>query len=180
MYSVLCMYLFLIFSWKQGVASQQTAGEGAGVFGRFRFLNQRASSQGEDSISCHTIDLRTSTIKIDADENDLRFCFRIISPIKTFMLQVTALLVLRLWTFFVLCMFLVFQKQLNSTFYDIFSYFFDIQMRQIWMIFILFMAGGISGWSKGLDPENYWSYCITTKLTIPTAGLVQSLFWCII
>jgi Arf-GAP/coiled-coil/ANK repeat/PH domain-containing protein len=95
MYSVLCMYLFLLFSWKQGVASQQTAGEGAGVFGRFRFLNQRASSQGEDSLSCHTIDLRTSTIKIDADENDLRFCFRIISPVKTFTLQVTALLVLR-------------------------------------------------------------------------------------
>jgi Arf-GAP/coiled-coil/ANK repeat/PH domain-containing protein len=71
----------------QGVASQQTAGEGAGVFGRFRFLNQRASSQGEDSLSCHTIDLRTSTIKVDADENDLRFCFRIISPIKTFTLQ---------------------------------------------------------------------------------------------
>ncbi|XP_062222685.1 ADP-ribosylation factor GTPase-activating protein AGD2-like [Phragmites australis] len=71
----------------QGVASQQTAGEGAGVFGRFRFLNQRASSPGENSLSSHTIDLRTSTIKIDADENDLRFCFRIISPIKTYTLQ---------------------------------------------------------------------------------------------
>ncbi|KAF8692914.1 hypothetical protein HU200_039272 [Digitaria exilis] len=71
----------------QGVASQQTAGEGVGVFGRFRFLNQRVSSQGEDSLSCHKIDLRTSTIKIDADENDLRFCFRIISPMKTFTLQ---------------------------------------------------------------------------------------------
>src|SRR6185312_869689 len=91
--TMLCVYLILLFCWKQGVASQQTAGEGAGVFGRFRFLNQRASSQGEDSLSCHTIDLRTSTIKVDADENDLRFCFRIISPIKTFTLQVTALLV---------------------------------------------------------------------------------------
>ncbi|TVU29118.1 hypothetical protein EJB05_20668 [Eragrostis curvula] len=71
----------------QGAASQQTAGEGSGVFGRFRFLNQRASSQSEGSLSSHTIDLRTSTIKIDADENDLRFCFRIISPIKTYTLQ---------------------------------------------------------------------------------------------
>ncbi|KAG0533962.1 hypothetical protein BDA96_04G237600 [Sorghum bicolor] len=71
----------------QGVSSQQTASEGAGVFGRFRFLNQRASSQGEDSLSCHKIDLRTSTIKVDADENDLRFCFRIISPVKTYTLQ---------------------------------------------------------------------------------------------
>jgi hypothetical protein len=59
------------------------------VFRRFRFLNQRASSQSEDSLSSHTIDLRTSTIKIDADENDLRFCFRIISPIKAYTLQVT-------------------------------------------------------------------------------------------
>jgi len=88
-FSVLYMYLFLLFSWKQGVSSQQTASEGAGVFGRFRFLNQRASSQGEDSLSCHRIDLRTSTIKIDAEENDLRFCFRIISPVKTYTLQVT-------------------------------------------------------------------------------------------
>jgi hypothetical protein len=59
------------------------------VFGRFRFLNQRASSQSEYSLSSHTIDLRTSTIKIDADENDLRFCFRIISPINAYTLQVT-------------------------------------------------------------------------------------------
>ena len=89
-FSVLYMYLFLLFSWKQGVSSQQTAGEGTGVFGRFRFLNQRVSSQGEDSLSCHKIDLRTSTIKIDAEENDLRFCFRIISPVKTYTLQVIA------------------------------------------------------------------------------------------
>lgn len=71
------------------MSSQQTT-EGTGVFGRFRFLNQRVSSQSEDSLSCHRIDLRTSTIKIDADENDLRFCFRIISPVKAYTLQVTA------------------------------------------------------------------------------------------
>ncbi|KAF0931761.1 hypothetical protein E2562_005746 [Oryza meyeriana var. granulata] len=71
----------------QGAASQQTAGEGTGVFSRFRFLNQKAPSQGDNSLSCRRIDLRTSTIKIDAEENDLRFCFRIISPMKAYTLQ---------------------------------------------------------------------------------------------
>ncbi|VAI58754.1 unnamed protein product [Triticum turgidum subsp. durum] len=70
----------------QGVASQQTA-EPAGVFSRFRFLNQKASSQGDDSLSCRTINLRTSTIKMDAEENDLRFCFRVITPMKAYTLQ---------------------------------------------------------------------------------------------
>jgi Arf-GAP/coiled-coil/ANK repeat/PH domain-containing protein len=70
------------------VASQQTT-EGTGVFSRFKFLNQKASSQGDDSLSCRTINLRTSTIKMDAEENDLRFCFRVISPMKAYTLQVT-------------------------------------------------------------------------------------------
>ncbi|KAM0835111.1 hypothetical protein ACQ4PT_063147 [Festuca glaucescens] len=71
---------------KQGVASQQTT-EGTGVFSRFKFLNQKASSQGDDPLSCRTINLRTSTIKMDAEENDLRFCFRVISPMKAYTLQ---------------------------------------------------------------------------------------------
>ncbi|KAF2950714.1 hypothetical protein DAI22_01g207716 [Oryza sativa Japonica Group] len=71
----------------QGAASQQTAGEGTGVFSRFRFLNQKAPTQGDNALSCHKIDLRTSTIKIDAEENDLRFCFRVISPMKAYTLQ---------------------------------------------------------------------------------------------
>uniref|UniRef100_A0A0D3F7Y3 ADP-ribosylation factor GTPase-activating protein AGD2 n=1 Tax=Oryza barthii TaxID=65489 RepID=A0A0D3F7Y3_9ORYZ len=71
----------------QGSASQQTAGEGTGVFSRFRFLNQKAPTQGDNALSCHKIDLRTSTIKIDAEENDLRFCFRVISPMKAYTLQ---------------------------------------------------------------------------------------------
>uniref|UniRef100_A0A0E0K2P5 ADP-ribosylation factor GTPase-activating protein AGD2-like n=1 Tax=Oryza punctata TaxID=4537 RepID=A0A0E0K2P5_ORYPU len=71
----------------QGAASQQTAGEGTGVFSRFRFLNQKAPTQGDNVLSCHKIDLRTSTIKIDAEENDLRFCFRVISPMKAYTLQ---------------------------------------------------------------------------------------------
>ncbi|XP_010908076.2 ADP-ribosylation factor GTPase-activating protein AGD4 [Elaeis guineensis] len=73
----------------QGHLSQQSAGasEVAGVFGRFRFAHRRTSSQGEDNLGCHTVDLRTSTIKIDAEQTDLRFCFRIISPVKTYTLQ---------------------------------------------------------------------------------------------
>ncbi|XP_020262261.1 ADP-ribosylation factor GTPase-activating protein AGD4-like [Asparagus officinalis] len=50
-------------------------------------IAQSVSFQDEDSLGCHTVDLRTSTIKIDAEQSDLRFCFRIISPMKTYTLQ---------------------------------------------------------------------------------------------
>uniref|UniRef100_A0A7N0V0Y2 Uncharacterized protein n=1 Tax=Kalanchoe fedtschenkoi TaxID=63787 RepID=A0A7N0V0Y2_KALFE len=39
------------------------------------------------TVARHTVDLLTSTIKIDADQTDLRFCFRIISPSKIYTLQ---------------------------------------------------------------------------------------------
>ncbi|XP_020094054.1 ADP-ribosylation factor GTPase-activating protein AGD4-like isoform X2 [Ananas comosus] len=73
----------------QGSLQQQSASssEGSGVFGRFRFSHQRTSSLGEDNLGCHTVNLQTSTIKIDAEQSDLRFCFRIISPVKTYTLQ---------------------------------------------------------------------------------------------
>lgn len=58
------------------------------VFARFRSRHHRESSIGEESLGCSTVDLRTSTIKIDAEDTDLRLCFRIISPIKTYTLQV--------------------------------------------------------------------------------------------
>lgn len=57
------------------------------VFSRFR-----ARHFGEEDIGCNTVDLRTSTIKIDAEDTDLRLCFRIISPSKTYTLQVKDLL----------------------------------------------------------------------------------------
>ncbi|XP_051121411.1 ADP-ribosylation factor GTPase-activating protein AGD2-like isoform X2 [Andrographis paniculata] len=58
------------------------------VFGRFRSrLHREASLGGEDNLGCSTVDLRTSTIKIDAEDTDLRLCFRIISPLKTYTLQ---------------------------------------------------------------------------------------------
>ena len=42
----------------------------------------------EKSVARHTVNLLTSTIKVDADQSDLRFCFRIISPTKNYTLQV--------------------------------------------------------------------------------------------
>ncbi|GBG76896.1 hypothetical protein CBR_g23110 [Chara braunii] len=39
------------------------------------------------TVAYHTVDLLTSTIKNDAEQTDLRFCFRIISPLKTYTLQ---------------------------------------------------------------------------------------------
>ncbi|XP_004297764.1 PREDICTED: ADP-ribosylation factor GTPase-activating protein AGD4-like [Fragaria vesca subsp. vesca] len=58
----------------------------SGVFGRFR-SKHRASSLNENILGCRTVDLRTSTIKMDAEDTDLRLCFRIISPLKTYTLQ---------------------------------------------------------------------------------------------
>ncbi|GAV59558.1 PH domain-containing protein/ArfGap domain-containing protein/BAR domain-containing protein/Ank_2 domain-containing protein [Cephalotus follicularis] len=59
----------------------------SGVFSRFRTRHNRSSSRNEECLGCHTIELRTSTIKMDADDTDLRLCFRIISPLKTYTLQ---------------------------------------------------------------------------------------------
>lgn len=42
----------------------------------------------EKPVARHTVNLLTSTIKVDADQTDLRFCFRIISPTKVYTLQV--------------------------------------------------------------------------------------------
>ncbi|CAH9116249.1 unnamed protein product [Cuscuta epithymum] len=41
----------------------------------------------EISFARHTVNLMTSTIKKDAEQSDLRFCFRIISPTKNYTLQ---------------------------------------------------------------------------------------------
>ncbi|KAG6532207.1 hypothetical protein ZIOFF_006046 [Zingiber officinale] len=42
---------------------------------------------GNDDLNFHNVDLQTSTIKMDAEQTNMRFCFRIISPMKTFTLQ---------------------------------------------------------------------------------------------
>ncbi|KAG9442319.1 hypothetical protein H6P81_018173 [Aristolochia fimbriata] len=64
-----------------------TSEHSSGMFGRFRFTHNRTVSHDEETLGCHTVDLRTSTIKMDAEQSDLRFCFRIISPLKTITLQ---------------------------------------------------------------------------------------------
>jgi len=63
--------------------------QNSGMFGRFRSKHNRAASLNDDILGCYTIDLCTSTIKMDAEDTDLRLCFRIISPSKTFTLQVS-------------------------------------------------------------------------------------------
>ncbi|KAJ8759370.1 hypothetical protein K2173_006890 [Erythroxylum novogranatense] len=64
-----------------------SAEQNSGVFARFRTRHGRVSSLGEGSLDCCFIDLRTSTLKMDAEDTDLRLCFRIISPSKTYTLQ---------------------------------------------------------------------------------------------
>ncbi|KAG0492547.1 hypothetical protein HPP92_005945 [Vanilla planifolia] len=49
--------------------------------------NKRSKFPVDDDIGSHNVDLHTSTIKIDAEQSDLRFCFRIISPLKTYTFQ---------------------------------------------------------------------------------------------
>ncbi|XP_020214374.1 ADP-ribosylation factor GTPase-activating protein AGD4 [Cajanus cajan] len=61
--------------------------QNSGMFGRFRSRHNRAASLNEDILGCCSIDLCTSTIKMDAEDTDLRLCFRIISPSKTYTLQ---------------------------------------------------------------------------------------------
>ncbi|XP_024031751.1 ADP-ribosylation factor GTPase-activating protein AGD4 isoform X2 [Morus notabilis] len=63
------------------------AEQNSGMFGRFRSKHNRGASLNEDILSCRTVDLRTSLIKMDAEDSDLRLCFRIISPLKTYTLQ---------------------------------------------------------------------------------------------
>ncbi|KAE8734270.1 ADP-ribosylation factor GTPase-activating protein AGD2 [Hibiscus syriacus] len=56
----------------------------SGVFAKFRSIYKTSSNE---NLGCRTVDLRTSTIKMDAEDTDLRLCFRIISPLKTYTLQ---------------------------------------------------------------------------------------------
>jgi Arf-GAP/coiled-coil/ANK repeat/PH domain-containing protein len=82
---------FLIPSSQQGSQSYhftRSAETNTGMFGRFRSRHNRAASLSEEILSCRTVDLQTSTIKMDAEDMDLRLCFRIISPLKTYILQV--------------------------------------------------------------------------------------------
>ncbi|CAA6660045.1 unnamed protein product [Spirodela intermedia] len=51
------------------------------------FFHYHGGVHDEKSVAHHTVNLLTSTIKVDADQSDLRFCFQIISPSKNYTLQ---------------------------------------------------------------------------------------------
>lgn len=61
---------------------------GSGLLSRWLSSHYHGGVHDERSIARHTVNLLTSTIKADADQSDLRFCFRIISPSKNYTLQV--------------------------------------------------------------------------------------------
>ncbi|KAF3430911.1 hypothetical protein FNV43_RR25641 [Rhamnella rubrinervis] len=60
---------------------------GSGLLSRWRSSHYHGGVHDEKSVARHTVNLLTSTIKVDADQSDLRFCFRIISPTKNYTLQ---------------------------------------------------------------------------------------------
>ncbi|KAK7318336.1 hypothetical protein RJT34_03035 [Clitoria ternatea] len=60
---------------------------GSGLLSRWLSSHYHGGVHDERSVARHTVNLLTSTIKVDADQSDLRFCFRIISPSKNYTLQ---------------------------------------------------------------------------------------------
>ncbi|KAM1025470.1 hypothetical protein TB2_038013 [Malus domestica] len=60
---------------------------GSGLLSRWLSSHYHGGVHDEKSVASHTVNLLTSTIKVDADQTDLRFCFRIISPAKIYTLQ---------------------------------------------------------------------------------------------
>ncbi|KAH7516809.1 hypothetical protein FEM48_Zijuj10G0174100 [Ziziphus jujuba var. spinosa] len=71
------------------LSSQRNSSElGSGLLSRWRSSHYHGGVHDEKSVARHTVNLLTSTIKVDADQSDLRFCFRIISPTKNYTLQV--------------------------------------------------------------------------------------------
>lgn len=77
-----------------GNASQHSLKKGhhgtdhvSGLFGRLLSSHHHGASQDERSVAHHTVNLLTSTIKVDAEQTDLRFCFTIVSPRKKYTLQ---------------------------------------------------------------------------------------------
>ncbi|KAJ7553082.1 hypothetical protein O6H91_06G084100 [Diphasiastrum complanatum] len=53
----------------------------------YYYRKQWGKPTDDKTIAHHTVNLLTSTIKMDAEQTDLRFCFRIISPSKNYTLQ---------------------------------------------------------------------------------------------
>ncbi|KAK4436761.1 ADP-ribosylation factor GTPase-activating protein AGD3 [Sesamum alatum] len=61
--------------------------QGSGLLSRWLSSHYHGGVHDEKSVARHTVNLLTSTIKVDAEQSDLRFCFRIISPTKNYTLQ---------------------------------------------------------------------------------------------
>ncbi|XP_062155938.1 ADP-ribosylation factor GTPase-activating protein AGD3 [Alnus glutinosa] len=78
---------------KSSGSSSQLSGQrngselGSGLLSRWLSSHYHGGVHDEKSVAHHTVNLLTSTIKADADQSDLRFCFRIISPTKNYTLQ---------------------------------------------------------------------------------------------
>ncbi|KAK1567439.1 hypothetical protein Q3G72_012282 [Acer saccharum] len=79
--------------WCSGPGSQSavqrtnTSEASHGLLSRWLSSHYHGGVHDEKSVARHTVNLLTSTIKVDADQSDLRFCFRIISPTKIYTLQ---------------------------------------------------------------------------------------------
>ncbi|RVX17991.1 ADP-ribosylation factor GTPase-activating protein AGD3 [Vitis vinifera] len=67
--------------------SQHSNEPGSGLLSRWLSSHYHGGVHDEKSVTQHTVNLLTATIKLDADQSDLRFCFRIISPTKNYTLQ---------------------------------------------------------------------------------------------
>lgn len=86
---------FLLDCWFQGPGSPNPAHRNcpsepsSGLLSRWLSSHYHGGVHDEKSVARHTVNLLTSTIKVDADQSDLRFCFRIISPTKNYTLQVS-------------------------------------------------------------------------------------------
>nr|BAB10160.1 GCN4-complementing protein homolog [Arabidopsis thaliana] len=81
------------WNWSSGngsrsVVHRNMASENSpGLLSRWLSSHYHGGVHDEKPVARHTVNLLTSTIKVDADQTDLRFCFRIISPTKVYTLQ---------------------------------------------------------------------------------------------
>ncbi|XP_024041806.1 ADP-ribosylation factor GTPase-activating protein AGD1 isoform X1 [Citrus clementina] len=81
------------WSWNSAAGSQSAiqrsnpSETSQGLLSRWLSSHYHGGVHDEKSVARHTVNLLTSTIKPDADQSDLRFCFRIISPTKVYTLQ---------------------------------------------------------------------------------------------
>ncbi|KAG7538848.1 Ankyrin repeat [Arabidopsis suecica] len=81
------------WNWSSGNGSRSvvhrnmTSENSPGLLSRWLSSHYHGGVHDEKPVARHTVNLLTSTIKVDADQTDLRFCFRIISPTKVYTLQ---------------------------------------------------------------------------------------------